>query len=147
MKLVAITHYRCGEPDGHSFLLAKDDLTEEQFEKDVSIAQSNYLAKKEEFKTLREKPKYLSKSINDYPDDITILQAKKLINKNDEDLKKWREEEAKYSRTFLYYMYDLWYKNIYDYDDDEVLNVYADWGHEHGENLNYSQKIDSWDLL
>ena len=107
MKLVAITHYRCGEPDGHSFLLAKDDLTEEQFEKDVSIAQSNYLAKKEEFKTLREKPKYLSKSINDYPDDITILQAKKLINKNDEDLKKWREEEAKYSRTFLYYMYDL----------------------------------------
>ena len=43
MKLVKITHWRCGEVDGCTFLAAPDGITEEQLGRDTETAETQYI--------------------------------------------------------------------------------------------------------
>ena len=72
MKLVKIEHLRCGEYEGYTYLLAPDNITKEKFQEDVYKASKNYLKAKEDFKKMNERPKYLSPSLNEFPDNIKI---------------------------------------------------------------------------
>lgn len=137
MKLVRIEHIRCGEYDGYTYMLASDDITEEKLNDDVFKAMSNYLDAKAEFKKLNKRPERYNFNLDNIPDNMTITEAKEATKQRDKEIKEWDEAERKCTRSFGCWMRDLGYRFLSDASDDEILESSANWGHRHGEHIEY----------
>jgi hypothetical protein len=137
-KFVRIEHIRCGEFEGYTYLLAPENITQEQFEKDVDTATQNYFKAKEEFKKMSDKPKYVGTGIADFPEDMTIKEAKELYNKLTNERWNWESKERQVSKSFGFWMTDLGYLLLGDIEDGYIIETFVNWGHRHGEHIDYS---------
>jgi hypothetical protein len=140
MKLVAVTHYRCGEYDGMTYLLAPDDITEDKFDDDVETAMKNHLKAIDDFKSSEPAPSGLYRDrIVDFPDDMTISEAKKKIEEIKKKQKEYEDKKRKAVRSFGAYMEDLGYEILSwsSMEDRSFFTGTVWWGHRHGDPLNY----------
>lgn len=147
-KLVKIEHVRCGETEWgqYTYLIAPADKTQEQFEKDVDIASDNYLAAKEKFKQLNSKPKYRTSHLDQFDENLTIKEAKQIIKQEEYERDLWSKKEKEYSGDFSYYMQQLGYSYLSDFDEDEIMTTSVNWGHRHGEHIDYGiTKTDTFE--
>jgi 4-aminobutyrate aminotransferase-like enzyme len=129
-KLVRIEHIECSEWSGYSYLIAPDNITEEKLQEDANKALEQYLETKRNFEDLNPKPLYPSNRLEDYPDAITINEARRREFKEKEEWTKWQDARLKVGRSFGAYMVDLGYQFLYEVD---MLEATVNWGHNHRE--------------
>ena len=147
MKIVRITHYRCNEPDGYTFAVVPEGKTDEEVEADVQTAQALYFQAVAAFKAASKEPSadWGGKPLDTYADNITIGEAKRL---REEATKKHREyEELRLRATTPYdtFLNGLGYRSLWD-DLPGIIECDVNWGHRHGEHLDYTSKTpDGYD--
>lgn len=137
MKLVRIEHIRCGDCEGYTYMLAPDEITKEKFDDDVWKAANGYLNAKENFKQLGKRPEYLNYNLDNMPGNMTVFEAKEAVRQRNEEIKEWDKAERKCTRSFGFWMQDLGYKFLGDAEDNEILDSFVNWGHRHGEHIEY----------
>lgn len=137
MKLVRIIHYRCGEFDSSTYLLAPDDITEEQLEKDANTAFQNHINAIEEYKNSGNEPLYRQK-LEDFPGHVTIAEAQSIIEKAKEQAIDFEKKKRKAFRSFGDFMVELGYILLGFEDEGIIPETYINWGHRHGDPLNMS---------
>jgi len=131
-------HYRCGEISDTIYLIAPDDITEEQLNLDIKNSMNSYLEAQEKLKSASSPGDWFDSNIDKYPDNITVGEIKQkrneFNNKQDKFLKIQRD-----AKSFTAYMNELGYRLLYDLDEDmgEIICGCVDWGHRHGEIMRY----------
>lgn len=148
MKLARIEHDRCNEFDCHTFVWIPDVMERDEFNKIVKLAQEEYLKAESEFKRMTRPldPGY-SPQYDKYPNK-TVAEVKTAF---DEARIIYTEYEKKLSDARLHFCSHL-IKASGDriksfWDGDFLITSHIDWGHRHGENLNYKEKSpDDFDL-
>lgn len=147
MKLVKINHIRCDEWTGTTYLLAPEDTTEEQLQKDVDTAEQNYLQSIKNFEDAGQKPKYINiNNFGELPNNLTVGEFNEMRIKRDQEIKEWDDKRDASTHNFAYYMRQLGYFDLNE--DEDALEAEVNWGHRHGETLDISRtKLDVWDLI
>jgi hypothetical protein len=136
MKLVRVEHYRCGEHDKYEYFVAKDDVTAEQLQKDVEVAQKNYLAALAAREDLGERPQRLSLE-NAFPSDqtTTLSEARRKVAERQAEIDEWDRKSRSFDRPFDHWMTEqLGYQTL---GQACALTADVSWGHRHGKTLHY----------
>jgi hypothetical protein len=145
MKLIKICHYRCSEYDGFDYFVAPDDITEEQVEKDIERTKELMKKEKEDFIAMEGKRPnllYLNQGAmpnEDFPENMTIKEAKEKIRENAKKLDEWSKKEDAAKTSFASHFLELktGYRSLHELDPTEIIEMTADWGHNHGEIIKY----------
>ena len=141
MKLVRCDHYRCAELDGTTYLIAPDDTTEEQLEKDAQEAADWQIEAIIRWRTQHERPtssRAYKSCITDYPDDMTMREAKALQERDRKEAEKLSQLERDATKEFSEYMRQRGYIPLWEYDGEDTLSTPVSWGHSHGLSLKMS---------
>lgn len=151
MKLCKISHYKCDEFDGHTFLLGPDNITEEQLSKDAEEAVNYHLNKLREFNNQPDKPAYPR-----YPDldkvdpNTTCGELVEQYKKDQVNYKNWETLRRESSGSFMTVMSSKGYKRLSNYEGEQeitgkILVTTAYWGHNH--DLPVNKEDDDLDIL
>jgi hypothetical protein len=144
-RVVKISHVRCGEWDGNTYILAPEGTTQAKLQADTNLAAENYLTAIADFKTQNARPP--TTRLEDYPGSTTIAEAKELIELEKETRINWEKKRNLATRGFSGFMFDLGYETLSEGTEEEIPDVEYDWGHRHGEKLDYQDKqINKWSL-
>jgi hypothetical protein len=135
-KIFKITHYRCGDYDNTTNILGPEDTTVEQFESDIIAAQKDYLEAIDDFDKNYKDIGYPKNSINEFPDNLTIAECKKLNKESEEKRKEMQILKGKATGSFENYLCKRGYFYVWD-EKLEAIEMELDWGHKHGAQLKY----------
>lgn len=137
MKIIKVTHYRCAEYDKCEYYVAPDAMTVEEISKVLEKAQEAYLVALAAWEALLPKPAFPGTNISDFPEEITIAEAKRRVA----EAMRCREEiETKRRAIELSFDSVLSKLNIIvvrSVHVSEDLEFTVDWGHRHGMQLDY----------
>ena len=135
MKLVKCSHYRCGEIDGTTYLMAPDGTTEEEFEKDAQESADWQIAAIQRWRGSHEKPKqpsYPYPTLHDFPDSMTIAEARAIHEEGKKQWEEYRRLEQETTKPFAEYMRTRGYLPLWEYEGEDMLTATVSWGHPHG---------------
>ena len=135
MKLARIEHIRCDEQDGITYVMAPDDTDEDKLQVDVTAARDLYFKALDDFKAQGDHPGWVTAG-DDWPDDTTIGEIKRLIKENGEARAAYNNKRSALIHQFGYYLEKFGYTPLWRYED--VLEATAYWGHAHGVSIKYS---------
>lgn len=137
MKLIRITHIRCGDYDCTTYAMAPDDWSVEKVEGAVYDAQSDFLKTYFKAKEIKDGPPNpgFNPPYDKFPDK-TVAEVKKEYQKLKEEYDNWVEEYAKTNVTFNLCLERSGFTLLYNASKDED-EVELDWGHNHGEVFGY----------
>jgi hypothetical protein len=141
-------HIRCDEWDGtNTYVWVPDDWNEDLFDEKARNAQKAYLVHIEELKELKE-PTYISSynthghfKNNTFPDDMTIGEAKKMLEENETKRNEWSKKKDKANRGLLPFLMEQGMTPFYEIGSEEIeiLSTDLNWGHRHGTNIKYDE--------
>lgn len=134
MKIIKINHIRCGELEKSVYCFAPDEMTTEEIEGLVTDAQAEYMTKLKELDAAGAKPEWLTIDQLAHQDDLTMKEAKALIELNKIEYKEFQRRTSAMLGSFTKYLEDRGIRNI-SYADN--LEVDVDWQHNHGKKLSY----------
>lgn len=143
MKLVSITHERCGEFDKNEYYIAPDHLSKDDIDRIVDEAQTAYLkAKEEAAKIPRPVDADISYIMQIAADTMTVGQLKAMHNEYSVKYQEWQALERLQAGCFNDYLakHNIVpvYTYVYEADDDpNVITCNISWGHRHNLNLEY----------
>jgi hypothetical protein len=148
VNIVYVRHIRCDEWRDGEFYIAPEDLTKEKFEADVDTAQKAYLDAQRQFELLTPKPDPWITWINQYEDerngikdDMTVKEVRALKQQRIAEAKAYDEAESKAAGAFHGHLAALGYRRLLDLrtgeDHPEVLVAEAEWGHRHGQKIDF----------
>jgi len=134
-RLVRVQHYRCGEWHGDTYALSPDDASDSRIETDVRKAFDHYMQAKQEFNKQQQRPNWPGERLADYPNDLTVKEAKELYERRRVEHAEWLDRKRSVERSFGAWLFELDYVPLHDAD---AVEVYLSWGHQHNEELNMS---------
>lgn len=146
-RLVRIVHRRCDDYDCVTFVLAPPDWDTARIGTELGEAQAAYLVAFEKARkddpgppTVGYHPDY-----EKYPD-LTVREVQKAHAAAKAERKAWDEEQKDTRQHFATFLHQRGFLSIWD-TDSGVLKVDADWGHRHGQRLDYWEDDKLLDAL
>lgn len=149
MKLVKITHLRCGEFRAATYVMAPNEWSEDEIDDKVFAAQEEYLAdlsrryqqKEEEHKSgkvvyMPSPPNLIQ--IKDAQGDKTIAEVWAEYEEKRAEYDAWSKEDRKGNNRFDHYLKKQGFSFLWECEGTEVE---ADWGHRHGSRLDYTDTV------
>lgn len=147
MKLVRVTHIRCGDYDCATFILAPDKWTEDEINKRVHVAQTKYQDEVRRIKAEDEEEKPIARSdfwyapnfeklAERYPNK-TITEVREIIKEDKRAHEEWQKNQKYRKLRFANFLEEEGFSSIFD--DDMCIETTLDWGHQHGTQLDYSE--------
>jgi hypothetical protein len=140
MKLARVEHDRCGSYDSTTYVWIPDDMTEDQLDKIASAAQKDYLEMVDDF---NRSPRVANPGFNprfeQYPHN-TVQQIQAWHKEKLDAWNTWEAKSKKSQQSFSHFLVaagDGKIKLFYDVPLEIVVTV--NWGHRHGQNLDYSE--------
>lgn len=148
MQLIRVTHRRCGDFDGNTFVLAPDEWSRTQAREAIYKAQAAYLDAIETAAKGNVPPNawrpYGKPEYEKHPDK-TVTEVKADWDALAAEYKAWEEKQRKTRKHFENYLKDEGFTLLWDEDAAHQFEV--DWGHRHGQGLAYGDdKTDSMPL-
>lgn len=148
MKLVRITHYRCGDYDCVSFALAPADWAEDEVETRIDRAVTKYLEAVDAATAGVEKvayphpPQITAKGLDPsltIGDALADFQARKTAYDEAEKARQYT------GRSFEQFLSDEGFVSLWS-DDARAITAEARWGHRHGQRLQYGNDhlLEQW---
>lgn len=137
MKLARVEHFRCGDYAGYTYVMAPDDTTEERFQQDVNTAVTQYLAALDQFNQQNPPVDFLDIRTHEFPAGTTVEQARAMVKTRDQENHDWHVRRATLTHEFGHYLKPLGYVLV---GEAEHIEAEADWGHRHGQEINYSKE-------
>lgn len=147
MKLAKITHERCDEYDGYTYVVVPDEMTQEEFDNAVYSAQKEYI----EFVTEYDKVKKilnessfaynnpLMRFYDKYPDK-TVAEVKEIYAAKSAEHAEASKLKAQSYREFGTYLKDFGITPLVEYEAE--INKDLDWGHRHGSSINHERRVE-----
>jgi len=133
-RLIKIRHYRCGEPDGSSYVIAPESKTNEQIEADVDAAAEELIKSIEGFKELHNStPPKAYPRVEDYSEDLTLKEIKVLMESDRQKRKDFDARKRQATASYESFLYKKGYEWIGECEDEFEIS----WGHRHGMRLDY----------
>lgn len=145
MKLVAIEHQRCDEYEHTKYYIVPEGLDEADVNEAVEKAQESYLAALIEVEGIIKPEVMPEMSVLRIKDDgLTVGELKARWKKYENDLDAYRAAQRKVAGSFDDHLHKLGFISLFDYsnyqgykDGTDYFRVQADWGHRHGQVLEY----------
>jgi len=138
MRLVAIEHERCDEYDKTEYFVIPEGMPLEEVDDAVAMAQSKYIDALTKFKTSGNLPQCPPTNIGQVNDDS------KTIGELKADLRAYGIKQTNHVRleqevagTFEKHLGLLGFVKLSDYVGTDFVKTGVNWGHRHGQNLNY----------
>lgn len=135
MKLVQISHYRCGDYDATQYYMVPDGMSEEDMRKTIDTARDTYLNLSKRLNDL-DKPDYPKKDIESFDESLTIKQAKERVQNLENKRKEWQKLYEQKSGSFRRTLEAAGFVSLSNVEDKFLFEV--DWGHNHALPLNYN---------
>jgi hypothetical protein len=142
VRLVRISHNRCGEHDSTEYLFSPEGWTEEQVNQAVDEVAIDVI---EDAKALKQPPggvRYppVQPNYRDFPDK-TVAEIQRIHEEDRKRYNEWAAENKQLSRSFSERLVERGFTTIYEGSD---LKVDVEWGHNHGLSLPYGRVKDDW---
>jgi hypothetical protein len=139
MKLVKVEHYRCGEIDGTSWLVAPDGKDGDAISDDIAAAEDEHMRVCKDVPGDRPPmPVYhLTGGGCRWPKTMTIAEIEAENDRRVKAQGEWEEAVRKRNGTFESLMRAKGYRELWELGDGEVDANTVDWGHNHGSRLAY----------
>jgi len=149
MRLICIRHMRCDDYEGVTYAVALDAKTDDDVSNDVEAARAEHLQAIEAFRKASPPPPFACSGINDYPDDMTIAEAKRAHDAVEAARWDYSALERKAKQSFGTRLQSKGYVLLQDLNDGEndgplaelitgMLFVEVYWGHYHGYDFDTS---------
>lgn len=138
MQLVRISHSRCQEWDGTSFVLAPDNWSEDTINQKLDAAMNAYFEVLDALRQDQNGKPYPNLGFIDYKGnpDKTVREVQDEHKQKQDANKAWETEHNKRNSGFDSFLTDQGFTSIYS-ETSEVLVFEADWGHHHGTPIKY----------
>lgn len=138
MRLVRVTHDRCGEYDGTEYFLAPESMTEDEVQVQVSAVVIEMV---EDAKELKDPPEgaprhYFSPDWDGADPAKTVQEVRADFERAKAEYLKWYDDQKGHRRSFSDRMRDRGFTALWD-EGADVIKADALWGHNHGLELNY----------
>lgn len=130
MKLIHVVHNRCGEPQGSTYLIAPDDKTNDDIERDVKEVTKEHLERLKKEKSQR--PEHFDTNLHRLPETMTIAEVKAKEKEYNEAEKIWDRERIARTQSFGQLMKERGYMPLGWLGEKEIPTFQANWGHSHG---------------
>lgn len=146
MKLALVQHERCGETDyGYgTYVWVSDEMTEEQFDDLVDLAQKSYLKAEAELNQAAQpmNPGYQPK-LSEFPDK-TVREVQAIHAAREKAWKAYEKRRDAARQPFSKHLVHVSEGSIKDfYEIEPPLVAEASWGHRHGTVIDYgSTKVN-----
>lgn len=136
MKIIRVEHIRCDDIDGRSFFIVPEGKNDDEISDDVNSSMDEHIQAIKDFKKSDAEIEWLQDRVDSFPNDITIGQAKQLIEKSRKDYDERKTREQLATNDFTFFMEKRGYEHILYSEKIETFMAY--WGHYHGVSLQYS---------
>lgn len=142
MQLIRVTHRRCGDHDGNTFVIAPDDWSRAKAREAINKAQNAYLAAfdiavKDNPAPNAWKP-YGKPDYEKHPDK-TVAEIKAEWDALEAEYKAWEAEQRETRKEFETFLKAEGFSLLWD--DDVAHEFEIDWGHRHGTRLVYGEDV------
>lgn len=140
MKVGRIDHQRCSEVQGYTLVAIPDDWSVIQFEAAVFHAQIIYESARAEFAAQQEpapRSPFHRESWRDFPDDMTIGEAKRQKDEADELYRAWSERRRQMEEGLAHFLAAEGLTLLRESEPEYALTL--DWGHAHGIKLEWNE--------
>jgi hypothetical protein len=146
MKLARIEHIRCDESTAFTILLVPDVTTEDDLDRAVQAARKARDVDTNAFLAHEPKPEYpypnLQLNGNNLPDTTTYAEIKAAYEKKKLAYDEWQKRRDAATRSFASYIKEF-LPGASDLYDAEALETSVNWGHRHGEKIDYGEHKDT----
>jgi len=140
MKLARVEHDRCGSYDSTTFVWIPDDMTEDEFDKIASAAQKDYLSMVDDF---NRSPRIANPGFHpryeQYPYN-TVAEIQRWHKEKLDAWTAWEAKERESRQSFSHFLVAAREGKIkLFYDVPAAVTVTVNWGHRHGQQLDYRE--------
>lgn len=141
LQLVKVTHERCQEWSGTTYVFAPAEWDEELIQSKIDAAVAEYLAAVQMKKLNSPKPndyvQHGGPPFAKYPDK-TVKEVQELWAEMKAEWEVWWQSHQPAKQKFGTFLGEQGFTSFYNGTLD-VLEVYADWGHLHGTRIDYDE--------
>lgn len=138
MNLVKITHRRCGDHSGNTFILAPEEWSRSEISERVERAQDAYL--RAVAMDHDEKPPYPSViDLAGLPESMTVGEVRADKRARQQAYDDWYKRHTETHRAFEIFLLDEGFFSLWD-APTATTDIEVDWKHRHGMLLSYGNE-------
>lgn len=138
MRLIRVSHIRCGEAQAWTYAWAPGDWSGEDIQKAVDAAQANYLealAATSKSTPPNDYGRYGKPPYEKYPSK-TVAEIDAEWEAKKPEWEAWAEEQHRTRMRFMDFLKEQGFESIWS---NRVPDFEVDWGHRHGQPIDYSE--------
>lgn len=137
VRLVRVSHARCGEYDGTEYLLAPTAWSNDKIADLIRQIRQEMIEDAKQVSQSPLKPSPYGPSYKDHPDK-TVAEVQRMHDSQKAAYDLWVKENGNLGRSFQERAKEIGFFSLSDRDSDlDIFPVDINWDHNHGLSLNY----------